>query len=453
MRRAFLALILSGVLVALSCVGSGRAAVPLAVTISGQQMVAPGRVGFNVTIVGLQPDLTPTIEGTVTVGGGQAIHGPRAPVPAARIPAAIDLRAGKVRVGGDASVVEFAPVPPFEENTSIDLEVTVRQAADVATARQSSMLLLPTVIVPGYLNDLGGKPGGLVSFLEQRGYHATTASPDLFWFSYRSRALGLKDAARALAAYVREVVLPETYATRINVVGYSLGGLLTRWNLAFEPGWDHLVNRFVMVGVPNQGAVASYVYAWYAIGSLARTAAARDLIPTFPFWQPVPGAPWRLPPDGQNPTLAELNTHPLPYGPRVYAFYGNQGPLDPRDRGTWAGVAGDLQQLQNAVFSSGPGDGFVLTASALGLPINGGGGISGLVDRLVMKVDLGAVGHMSLLNAASPKIADVLTDRMAAFRPGPSMGQKWQRLAQGAPNSVLGFPLEPVGFLIGTGHR
>ena len=70
----------------------------------------------------------------------------------------------------------------------------------------------------------------------QRGYHPTAASPDVFWFSYRSRALGLKEAAHALAAYVREVVLAKTYAVRINVVGYSLGGLLARWNLAFEPG-------------------------------------------------------------------------------------------------------------------------------------------------------------------------------------------------------------------------
>jgi len=90
-------------------------------------------------------------------------------------------------------------------------------------------------------------------------------------------------------------------------------------------------------GVPNQGVVMSYVYAWYAVAGLARTAAARDLKPTFPYWQADPGGPWRVPPDGQNPALTALSAHPLPEGIRGYAFYGNQGQLDPHDQGTWAG--------------------------------------------------------------------------------------------------------------------
>jgi hypothetical protein len=440
MRRAVLALTLSGAFAASLCAGSGHAAVPLAVTISRLQMVAPGRVGFEIRIEGLRPELAPAAEGTATVGG-QTIKKPPAPVAGARVPVVIDLPAGRIRVGGNAPVADFPPVPRLEENTPISLDLTVRQGGEVATARQTGVLLLPTVIVPGYLNDVGGKPhAGIISALEQRGYHLTAASPDLFWFSYRSRALGLKDAANALAAYVRETVLPKTYAARINVVGYSLGGLLARWNLAFEPGWDHLVNRFVMVGVPNQGAVISYVYAQYAVAGLARTAAARDLIPTFPYWQPDPGGPWRFPPDGQNPALAGLNTHLLPTGIRAYAFYGNAGQYDARDEGTAAGVAGDLRELQKPVFF-GPGDGVVLTASALGLPINGGPGIPGLADQLVMKVDLGPVGHSSLLAAASTKIADALTDRQTAARPGlPMEGRKWHRPARGVPRSGLGLP-------------
>ena len=442
MGRAVLALTLSGALAVSLSVRSGQTAVPLAVTISRLQMVAPGRVGFEVTIAGLRPELTPTIEGTATVGG-HAIRGPRAPVPGARIPAAIDLPAGRIRVGGDASVVEFPPVPPIEENTPIGLDVTVRQGAEVATARQAGMLLLPTVIVPGYLNDLGGKPeAGIIATLVQRGYHPTAASPDVFWFSYRSRALGLKEAAHALAGYVREVVLPKTYAVRINVVGYSLGGLLARWNLAFEPGWDHLVNRFVMVGVPNQGVVMSYVYAWYAVAGLARTAAARDLTPTFPYWQPDAGGPWRFPPDGQNPALTALNAHLLPEGIRAYALYGNQGQLDTHDQGTWAGVTGELWELQSAVFSFGPGDGIVLAASALGLPINGGPGIPGLADQFFMKVDLGPVGHRSLLAAAGTKIADVLTDQQAAAPRGLPMKGENGSSPRGARRGASSFPLK-----------
>ena len=232
------------------------------------------------------------------------------------------------------------------------------------------------------------------------------ASPELFWFGY-SRDLGLEEVARALAVYVREVVLTKTYAARINVVGYSLGGLVTRWNLAFERGWNQLVNRFVMVGVPNEGTVMSYVYRWYPLAApWARTPAAQALLPTFPFWRPTPAAAWGFPEDARDPILARLNTHPLPEGIRAYAFFAH-------DRDTWAGVTG---ALPTSVFSFGPGDGIVLAASALGLPINGSAGVPGLADRLLMQVDLGAVGHASLLPAAAAQIADLLSGTGGAGR-------------------------------------
>jgi hypothetical protein len=265
---------------------------------------------------------------------------------------------------------------------------------------------------------MAGKPEpAILSGFEQRGYRSQGASPDLFWFTYPSRSLPLKEASQVLSAYVRDVVLPSTYAARINVVAYSLGGLLTRWNLAFDPAWDHLVNRFVMVGVPNEGVVMAYVGGWYAIAApWARTPAARSMLPTFPFWRPARGAPWTFPPDAHNAALVELNTHPLPEGVRTYAFYGNQQP-NPDGRGTWAGVTG---QLPRAGFEAGAGDGVVLVASALGLPINGGAGVPGLADRLAMQRDLGAVGHLWLLEAAVPEIEDVLLGAGAPDQPRPS---------------------------------
>ena len=417
MRSAILSLALGAVLLALVGAPPGQAAVPLAVDMSAPQMVGRGRVGVVVTIAGLEPDLHPTIEGTATVGG-QSFQGGPDRVIAARFPAAFDLPAGRVRVGGNASVAEFTPVPPLEENTPVAVEITVRQGNAVATARRTGMLLLPTIIVPGYLSDMAGKPDtGILSAFEQRGYRSQGPSPDLFWFTYPSRSLGLREASQALSNYVREVVLPTTYAARVNVIGYSLGGLLVRWNLAFDDGWDHLVNRFVMVGVPNEGTVLSYVGTWYPIAApWARTSAARNMLPTFPFWRPAPGAPWTFPPDAQNTALIELNTHPLPEGIRAYAFYGNQQP-DAEGRGTWAGVTG---RLPRPGFASGAGDGVVLVASALGLPINGGAGVPGLAERLVMQRDLGPVGHLWLLESAISEIEDVLLGGKVPDQPRPS---------------------------------
>ena len=99
--------------------------------------------------------------------------------------------------------------------------------------------------------------------------------------------------------------------------------------------------------------------------------------------------------------------------------------------------------MQKAAFSFGPGDGIVLTASALGLTIKGGPGIPGLANQLVMKVDLGPVGHRSLLAAAATKIADVLTDRQAAAPPGlPMKGENRQQARGAGREAASGFPLK-----------
>jgi hypothetical protein len=136
------------------------------------------------------------------------------------------------------------------------------------------------------------------------------------------------------------------------------------------------------------------------VAGLARTPAAHALLPTFPFWRRTSTASWTVPTDAQNSTLAKLNATPLPEGVRTYAFYGS-------GRRTGAGITGDQPDL-NVAYA--PGDGIVLAASALGLPINGGAGIAGLKERLAVQIDLGSVGHQNLLNMAAPKIADALLD-------------------------------------------
>ena len=436
MQRAVLSATLSLALVASLFAVHVQGAVPLAARVSRLEMVAPGRVRVDVAVDGLQPALLPTMVARMTVNG-QSTEGWPFPVVAAHTPAVIDLPAGRVRVGGDASVAEFTPVPPLTQDLPIALEVTVRQGDQTVTAKQTGVLLLPIVIVPGYMNHMGRPNTAAISILQQRGYRSTGASPSLFWFTYTSRRLDLEAASHALAAYVRSEVLPKTYAARINVVGYSLGGLLVRWNIAFEPGWDRLVSRFVMVGVPNEGVVMPYVYGWYTVtSSLARTPAARNLLPTFPFWRSAHDAPWCLPPDVRNRQMDTLNAHPLPDTIRAYAMYGNR-PLDSDGRGTWAGITGELPR---AAFSYGPGDGIVLTASVLGLPINGGVGLPGFADRLVMKVDLGTVGHLSLLESAMPRIADVLADETSASGNGGPRGEMRGRAHAGDGRIGMWFP-------------
>ena len=404
MRRTAVVMLLGALLAAVLPAAEGREEAPLSVRIVEPHMRGPGRLGADVIVDGVQPDLPVSVEWTVVIGA-QTVHQPSHPLIARRVPATIDLPAGRVRAG-DVSVAEFTPVPRLDDDLPVSVEVTARQGAATARAREATVVRLPTVIVPGYLNEIDAAADPqVVSGLERRGYSAQGAAPDLFWFPYQSRRLSLRDAAAALAAYVRTAVLPATYAARINVVGYSLGGLMARWNLAFEPGWERLVNRLFLVGSPNEGAVAAYVYAWYPLGQLARTPAARELLPTFPFWRPDTATAWSVPADGQNATLAELNRRPLPPTVRAYAMYGH------REGGTMSGITG---RFPDAHLSFAAGDGVVLVASALGLAINDGEGVPALANRFAAVVDLGPQRHFSLLNAAIPKIADLLTERTTA---------------------------------------
>lgn len=341
----------------------------------------------------------------------------RAAVPLIHMPSRfaldLDLAAGAVRVGG-ITVGEFPPLRPFVENMQFPIEVTLQRGSLTATARTMLMIPLPTVIVPGYLSEIGGPDEALLAAFRRHGYRDSGMAPTLFWFGYRSLHQSVEEAARDLDAYVHQVVLPATFASKVNIVGYSLGGLLARWNVAYDPeGWGTLVNRLLLVGVPNEGTVTPYVYrhapsflpyAWWA-----RTKAARELLPTFPFWRAGPARSWETPPDAGNVLLAQLNERPIPRDIRMFIFYGTSDPADTAAAHTLAGVTSEAGAVS---FSYDHGDGIVLAASAQGLPILGGAGVAAFADRPIPRVSLGPVGHQSLLQSGADRFAAALLDRV-----------------------------------------
>ena len=329
-----------------------------------------------------------------------------------RLSLELDLRAGAVRVGG-VTVGDFPPVAPFRENLRFPVEVTVRRGALAATARATVTTLLPVVIAPGYLNEWGGPSRDVLAAFERRGYTVSGPRQNVFWFTYPSQQVTVPEGAAALAAYVRAVVLPATHAARVNVVGYSLGGLMARWNIAHDMyGWATLVNRLVLVGVPNEGTVLAYVMAHtpsiLPYSGLGRRPAASAFLPTFPFWRADSKQPWTVPADAGNELLADLNARPMPSDIRLYLFYGSHDPSHAAGPQTSAGITGSLS---GATLSYGEGDGVVLAASAQGLPIGGGEGVTALMDHAAVRVDLGAVYHTGLLEAGATKIVAALLDR------------------------------------------
>lgn len=332
----------------------------------------------------------------------------RATVPLRRMPARfaldLDLGAGAVRLAG-ITVGEFAPLRRFAENMRFPVEVTLQRGPLAGTARAVVMIPLPTIIVPGYLSEVSGPEQDVLAAFAQHGFRDAGPAQTLFWFSYRSLHMSLEQGARDLDAYVREVVLPATFASKVNIVGYSLGGLVARWNVAYNPGWATLVNRLVLVGVPNEGTVMSYMFrgvpSFVPYGWWAHAPVVPELFPTFPFSRATSTDAWQIPPDGGNGPLAKLNARPIPASVRVYVFYGSSDPGQAAR--TMAGFSG------GAVFY-GPGDGIVLAASAQGLPIQGGSGVAAFADRPITRVNLGPVDHMSLLSAGADRISDALLD-------------------------------------------
>ena len=323
-----------------------------------------------------------------------------------------DLPHGAISVGG-RQVGSFTPVAPLTDNLKFPVDVTIRQGTSLVTAHRDITLLLPTVIIPGFSNERRTEPDRfVVTGFARYGYTDAAPMPTVFWYPYQSHTIGLEDGARGLAAYVRRVVLAGTYAAKINVVGYSVGGLFARWNIEYDvDGWAGLVNRLVMVAVPNEGAVLPYIGlhapSFFPFTASAKTPLARTMDPVFPFWRATASDPWSLPADDGNPMLSALNSHPIPEAIRVYILYGNNDPSRTGGPQTAAGVTG---RLPGATLSYGPGDGIVLTASALGLPINDSPGVPGLAERAV-RVDVGRVYHVHVLQAGATKAAAALQDR------------------------------------------
>lgn len=417
MRGTILSII---VLVAFLAPLAAQAAAPQGgephVAILGVGMASAHALRIEIATSGLDTRGTepPTVELAVWLDGVPA----RATLPLIHMPPRfamdLDLPAGIVRAGG-VSVGTFPPLLPFEENMRFPVEVTVRHGSRVASARREATILLPTVIVAGYLSAPGEPDWSVIAAFSRYGYKDDGTSPSLFWFAYPSRQMTFEESAQALAAYVRRVVLPANYASRINVVGYSLGGLMARWNIAYNiDGWATLVNRLVLVGVPNEGSVMAYLGhhapSFLPFSQAGHSPLVRAITPTFPFWRASATQPWSTPPDGGNTLLAQLNTRPIPSGIRLYIFYGSHSAQNPAGPQTAAGVTG---LLPGADLSYEDGDGVVLAASAEGLPIHGTGGVADLANRAVLRVNLGAVYHTQLLEAGSQRIAGALLD---AFR-------------------------------------
>src|ERR1039458_6766688 len=170
-------------------------------------------------------------------------------------------------------------VPRFTDNQVFDVTATVTESgAVVGTATKAGAEIpLPVVHVHGISADCLGDPFASVadlfahlqsqhpSYQPDPGTRRFTATPftqhypTLVSFPYSSLKKSANSVATDLGAWITDF-LPLTWASKVNIVAHSLGGIIAR-EAVWGRGVSDAVNKIVLVGSPSEGAsVAPYAY-------------------------------------------------------------------------------------------------------------------------------------------------------------------------------------------------
>lgn len=296
-----------------------------------------------------------------------------------------------------------AKIRNLEVPLVFDLEARVTESGSATDAVRSfqAVIPVPLIVLPGYGNEQ--TPGGFDAFataldLSAAGaYGFGTETSRLVVHEYDSAAGTLADAARPLDKIAAKLLRGSVFR-KVDVVGYSMGGLVARQWLA-ERG-EGRVRKMVFLATPNEGAPIAYIGVTAAkagaLGGLTGTLpvdigpildgfltpelqeSLRIFYPTYP-WATVelfPGFPIAVPndtlPDASTPLAALNGIGPDPDAEFHAIFYTSVptevvgvpiGTVDEVDvTPLLAGLGGggfDFTNVDFAALASGDGDGIV----------------------------------------------------------------------------------------------
>ena len=80
-------------------------------------------------------------------------------------------------------------------------------------------------------------------------------------FDYENLHTPIEETARSLKQRLEAVGLSENHGKHLQIVGHSIGGLVSRWFIEREGG-NKIVNHLVMTGTPNAGSPLAIVEYW-----------------------------------------------------------------------------------------------------------------------------------------------------------------------------------------------
>ncbi|PPA61274.1 lipase family alpha/beta hydrolase [Micromonospora chalcea] len=160
-------------------------------------------------------------------------------------------------------------VPAAAQAAAAEPAAPSNTATVTAAAQRAAAAAADPVIVVGGLSGISIAYEPIAARLRADGYRVSI-------FQLPNLGLGdIRESARALSTYVDQV-RAATGAARVDLVGHSEGGLVSRWYVKYLGG-AATVDQYVSLGSPQYGTYVANLVAFLGLGSCAGVIACQQM--------------------------------------------------------------------------------------------------------------------------------------------------------------------------------
>jgi len=237
-------------------------------------------------------------------------------------------------------------VERFTENQDFEAYVTMTDTAGKETSASGSVdIPIPAIVITGILTDgaiVEEGTAGVEDYFSDTNrlsesrprYESSGPYPTLFGLDkahngYDPDGLTLAQCADKLVSVIESVIRPsgwtpnnppKTYASKVDIIGHSKGGLVAREFLQDHKSYSPSVRKLILACSPHTGAVDVY---WLLTLDVRpwTLKVYKELAPTTDWFRALPWKPFGVF-HGANTVLRRLNKTVIPPNIDVHIFYG-----------------------------------------------------------------------------------------------------------------------------------